>query len=548
MIKQNIKEIVILILLCCLFYIIGNNVLSLTNPDEVFYAQTAKEMAQQKTWMTPYLFGQPQFEKPILLYWFLRIAYIIFGVTAFGARFFPAFFGLLSVLAVYILSFLVYKNKRRAFITAVVFMSAALCIGLSRTVFTDMLFSALILFSLLAFYWGYSVKKNKTVGILFFYIFAGLAVLAKGPLGIIIPFSTVFIFLAVKKELRFIFCRDSLWGVLLFSAIALPWYILMIKKYGNGFTHEFFFNDHYRRLIEAEHEKNDTWYFYPGSMIACMLPWSLFTLTGLFFFLKNYKQWRQTFNLFLLCWLGVVFLIFQPAHSKLVSYIFPLFPVLAIITGDFIYGISLLENKNRIFKVIALITASILLLIPLALIIMLPKYVIYISNKNLVYIFAAVLVSFVAALIILALKFKFFQYVMLLSYLLPLFLGFAYIIHEDIEPYVSSRNACRWLMDNCKTAAPILCSKFYVRSVRFYTDKEVAVIDMGKNFFSPHPIPFLNNSEQAWAYFSKYKELYCVVRRSLMHDMEEITKGRFRFYYINKIGDEYIMKIEPLAK
>ena len=86
---DHLRNILLLALLSFIFLMAGNGVLSLTNPDEVFYAQIAKEMAHNKTWMVPYLFGQPNFEKPIFTYWLLRWAYLIFGVSGFGARFFP---------------------------------------------------------------------------------------------------------------------------------------------------------------------------------------------------------------------------------------------------------------------------------------------------------------------------------------------------------------------------------------------------------------------------------------------------------------------------
>jgi 4-amino-4-deoxy-L-arabinose transferase-like glycosyltransferase len=86
--NKYLKHILILVGLSYFFFMLGNSILSLTNPDEVFYAQIAKEMAQHKTWMVPYLFGHPNFEKPIFTYWLLRIGFIIFGISSFSARFF----------------------------------------------------------------------------------------------------------------------------------------------------------------------------------------------------------------------------------------------------------------------------------------------------------------------------------------------------------------------------------------------------------------------------------------------------------------------------
>ena len=70
--SAQLRHIIVLLVCSCAFFVLGNGTVGLTNDNEVFYAQTAKEMIQHKTWMTPYIFGQPQFEKPIFIYWLLR--------------------------------------------------------------------------------------------------------------------------------------------------------------------------------------------------------------------------------------------------------------------------------------------------------------------------------------------------------------------------------------------------------------------------------------------------------------------------------------------
>ena len=361
--KNHFKNITILLVLAYLFFMVGNGILSLTNPDEVFYVQTAKEMAQHHTWMTPYLFGAPQFEKPVLTYWLLRLAFIFLGVTSFAARFFPALFAALGVLAVYCLGFLGFsaegarqpdgqgpasggKADKKAMTAALIVMSSGLYIGLARTVFTDLFFSVFILFSLLSFFWGYTVKEKQGMGNSLFFIFAGLAVMTKGPLGIFIPLLTVILFLAFRRDLKFITSGKFLAGFLIFCLVALPWYMLMIKKYGRDFTHEFFYNDHWRRLMEAEHSANDRWYFYPLSAVGSMFPWSLYVIFAFVYLFKRLKTGVSSFELFLSCWIAAGFLIFQPAHSKLISYIFPFFPALALLTGNYIFQGSREENMS----------------------------------------------------------------------------------------------------------------------------------------------------------------------------------------------------------
>ena len=329
--NKSLKHIIILAVLSYFCFMFGNGLVSLTIPDEVFYTQTAKEMLNNHHWMTPYIFGQPQFEKPIFLYWLLKLGFMIFGINSFAARFFPALFGIIGIVAVYLLGRIGFKDNKKAFISAIVLMTSGLYLGLARTVFTDLIFSVFILLSLLSFYWGFSFRNRKGIGIFMFFVFSALAVLTKGPLGIIIPLLTTVIFLLIKKDIKFLFDRCFIWGFLLFCLISLPWYALMYKLYDNAFIHEFFYNDHYRRIIEAEHRGNDTWYFYPFSMVGCIFPWSIFLVAALFSLPKYLKQKDNSFYVFLICLICVVFAVFQGAHSKLVSYIFPLFAALGLI-------------------------------------------------------------------------------------------------------------------------------------------------------------------------------------------------------------------------
>lgn len=83
-----LQRIAILFLICCALFLFGNNLFSLTDPDEVFYSMTAREMAAKNEWVTPFIFGQPQFEKPVLTFWLIAIAFKAWGQTAFAARFF----------------------------------------------------------------------------------------------------------------------------------------------------------------------------------------------------------------------------------------------------------------------------------------------------------------------------------------------------------------------------------------------------------------------------------------------------------------------------
>jgi len=544
MIKRSLRRILLLLSLSYVFFMLGNGIISLTGPDEVFYVQTAKEMARHHTWLTPYLFDAPQFEKPVFLYWLLRSAFVFFGISSFSARFFPAFFAMIGVIAVYFLSLLGFKNEKKAFFISLVLMSGALYVGLARMVFTDMVFSVFISLSLLSFFWGYSAGENKGLGILLFFVFSALAVLTKGPLGILLPFPTVISFLALRKEFKYLFCRHSLWGIFIFIAVAAPWYLFMIDKYGSGFIREFFYNDHFRRLIEAEHSGNDKWYFYPLATVGCMFPWSLYTAASLVYLFIKLKKDTLTIHLFSACWIGIVFVIFQSMHSKLVSYIFPFFPALAVVSGDFIYEKIALKSYRRIFYAISLVTVVVLMLLPLLLFAFLLNHQSYLSSRMPVYAFCLLFSLFIFTILFFILRRTLLKAIYLFTFLIPALLLLVPFIHKEIEPYISSRDACEYLLRNYKVENAILCSKPFARGARYYTDKEVAIVNTyGKNFFSPHPILFLDDDAKVRDFLKKQSVTYCILRRSGIEDVKRAVADRGDFTLLKIIGNGYIVKI-----
>jgi len=539
------KSVLILILISFAFLMLGNGLMALTNPDEVFYSQTAKEMIQQKTWSVPYLFGQPQLEKPILTYWLLRFAYMLFGVNSFGARFFPALFGIIGVIAVYFLALLAFKDELKAFFCGLILASAGLYIGLSRTVFTDLIFSVFILLSLAAFFWGYLYKESKGAGLTLFFAFSGLAVLTKGPLGIILPLFSVLLYLSLKKELRFLFCWACVLGGAVFLLISVPWYAEMILKFKKVFIREFFINDHLRRVLEAEHRSADRWYFYPGNMIFGMFPWSLYTAAAIIYsFKKSFDRRSPEVYLYLASWILAVFLVFQAAHSKLSSYIFPLFPALALVSGDYLVT-AVRAGRHRLIGVFSWITWAIFFSFPAGICFGVIKYPQYLLVKFAPY-FILAFILLQGLMLHLILKKRYLANAFVTAFIIPLLLWFALISHKNFDPYVSSKEACEFLTGNYRVQGKILCSKAFVRGIRFYTDKDVAVTNVGgADFFSPHPIPVMHTDLEVQGFLKRQPLTFCIVNKSSYEDLRRISSdSSFSLELLSTIGNEYILTVK----
>ena len=541
--NKNLKHTLILLGLSCVFFVLGNNVLSLTNPDEVFYAQTTREMLQHDSWTTPYLFGAPQFEKPIFLYWLLRISSMIFGTSAFAWRFFPAVFAAAGTIAVYFLATLMFRDNRKGFLCAIILMSSGLYVGLARTVYTDMVFSVFILLALAAFWMGYVNAGRRGLGFLLFFVCAALAVLTKGPLGLILPGLTVVLFLAVRRELRVLLHKGALVGLVVFLLLAVPWYAVMIRSFGRAFTGEFFYNDHIRRILEAEHPQNDTWYFYPLSSLVGMFPWSIFVAASFVSLLARLvRRTLEPAHLFLAFWILVTLVVFQSAHSKLVSYVFPMFPAMAMMTGDSLYRWAAHRSGSAARWLVSGFVATALVL-PAGLVVAAARFREYLPPAPWVYGLAALSVSFCVAVIVLAARRKFLECVYVMSPVLIVAFCFG-LSSTDIDSRLSSSSACRYLREHDTGRGSVLCSKYFSRGVYYYAERDVAVVDVGgASFFSPHPIPFLDSDEKVRDFLRRQPKTYCVVDESSLRNLRRIVANSMRLDVQEKFGNEYVATV-----
>jgi len=540
-----IKRVSILFLLCAALFLLGNNLFSLSDPDEVFYSLTAHEMAAKNEWLTPLIFGQPQFEKPPLTYWLLATAFKTWGESPFTARLFPAIFAILGVLAVYLMGLIGFKDERKAFLSALVLASGVFFAGMGKTVFTDMIFTVFILLAMTMFLGGYMDRRRQELGIIGFYVFCALATLTKSPLGFLIPQMAVILFLLYQRQINFLKNWAVPAGILLYLILALPWYIYVYHQYGQAFIQEFFYNDHWRRLMEAEHRANDHWFFYPMTMVAGIFPWSLFLVAASVDLFKRLKSSVTVMDYLTLSWVVAVLLVFQMAHSKLASYILPLFPALALMTGNFL-GNGLLQIQQR-RKMQNLLCASFAILAVMGIAVMfgqkLAKH--YFSSNMPMYFLSGSLIALSGIGVTLAFKerFQVALYVLALS-LCPILLT-VFLVRSDLEAYVSSHEASEYIPPRSWGVTTVLTSKPNARGIRYFTGQEIAVID-NSQFFSPHPVPILDTDDKIMNIFEHQRVTYAVVRKSVYQSLMNEFSTRFHISLLKNVGYDYVLRITPL--
>ncbi|MFH1411960.1 MAG: glycosyltransferase family 39 protein [Candidatus Omnitrophota bacterium] len=329
------KYLLILIAVASFLFFFRVGDMALTDPDETFYAQTAKEMLAADEWTTPLIFGEPQFEKPIFYYWLILISYKLFGVSEFSARLPSVVFGILGILGVYYLGRLMF-SKLCGFISGLITATCVEYVMVSRGCVTDMVLTTAVLFCLLFFLLGW--KKERKIYYLFSALWAAVAVLTKGPIGLFIPGIVVISFVAATRDWRGLKKIPFLECSAVFLAVALPWYIIVTKIHGDVFLNEFFGFQNIVRFLKPEHRIGTSPFFYIPVILGGFFPWSFFLPLGLWAMLKERgdPSEERGYRIFVLAWFISVFLFFSVSRTKLVTYILPMFPAIALITGRFL--------------------------------------------------------------------------------------------------------------------------------------------------------------------------------------------------------------------
>lgn len=321
--KKSTFFAVLFVAAVILFSNIGD--IPLLDPDEPVYAETPKEMLLYEEFISPRIYGDYWYDKPPMYYWLVAASYKLFGIHAFAARF-PSVLMSLACIGVIFSAAGRMFSWRAGLISALVLTTSIEFFYLGKAAVTDMTLALFITGALLSFinkkYWG-------------FYILMGLAVLTKGPIGLFFPVVIVFLYLLFTRNLQELKRIKLCSGTLLFALIAGPWYAIMYQLHGTAFIDTFLGFHNVTRFTSPEHPSGTLWYYYIPVLLVGFFPWIAVLFQSSFHALRHP---RGKFNelLFLHIWAVVVFVFFTVSQTKLVSYILPMYPALAMIVGWYI--------------------------------------------------------------------------------------------------------------------------------------------------------------------------------------------------------------------
>lgn len=326
------QKILVLLLVPLLLYLAPLPFMPLMEPDEARYSAIPSAMNAAGNYVTPRLKGTVYLEKPPLAYWATAAAFRLFGENEFSARLFAALSAWGCIILVYRMG-LFFHDARTGLYAAAVLTTFLYPFAIGRLNILDMPLAFLVS---VATWWGFrhfSSPDKKKPRLYLLYLFSGFAFLTKGLVGIAFPFGIITLWLAVSGRGREIPALFSPVGIAVFSAVALPW-IVLVQQANPDFLNFFFLQEHILRYASRIHGHYEPFYFYLPIVLAGTIPWCGFLPELFHVFGKNIGGlFNGAEKRLLLVWFGLIFLFYSFAASKLAPYIAPLFPPLALFSG-----------------------------------------------------------------------------------------------------------------------------------------------------------------------------------------------------------------------
>lgn len=304
------------------------------SPDEGRYVEIPREMATTGDYVTPRLNGVKYFEKPPLFYWIQAATIRLVGIQEWAMRLSCVLFGMLGCIGTYLFGRRFYGQKAGLAACLILAMSP-LYYALSRLIILDMAVTTLITLSLFSFLLTVHTPpgRQRRLWAWAFYACSALGVLTKGLMALAIPGPVILIWALSTGRWKDLWPAYIPSGMLIFFTIAAPWHILASLQ-NPEFAHKYFVVEHFLRYTTSMHMRSQHLLFFVPVLLLGLFPWITLLWSAIRDSLTSQHEKQQRgVTLFLLIWAGWTFGFFSISSSKLIPYILPCFPPLALILG-----------------------------------------------------------------------------------------------------------------------------------------------------------------------------------------------------------------------
>jgi 4-amino-4-deoxy-L-arabinose transferase-like glycosyltransferase len=319
---------------CVAFPFLGS--FGLLEPDEGRFAQIGREMAATGDFLVPRLNGIEQFYKPPLVYWISAAGYKLFGVSEWTARL-PSALAFAGV--IWLTGWMGWRlrGRRVGWMAALILASMVEPYALGRQITLDMSLTFWITAALACLVEVGVGSQRRWVGYLFF-LCMGLGFLAKGPMAWVVPLSAALVWVGMAKRKGGRLDLPWGWGIPMTLGIAMSWFVTVCWRYPELWKY-FLGYELVERFASTTHGRSKPWWFFLPVLLIGAVPWTGF-LPGLVR-QSLIKIKDQTLSPAL--WgvgaaIVIPFVVVSCSGSKLLTYILPIYPSLALALAVWLSG------------------------------------------------------------------------------------------------------------------------------------------------------------------------------------------------------------------
>lgn len=334
--------------------------------DEGRYAEIAREMVASDDWVTIRYNGLKYFEKPPLQLWMTALAFEAFGLGEWQARLWTAFSGAAGLI---VTAFAARRwfGTRVGVLTALVLLAAPGWNVGGHFASLDMALSSALAFVLAAVLFAQHPEasaRSSRNWMLVAWAAAAVAVLTKGPIGIVLPGLVLIVYCIAARDFTIVARLRIGSGLLLMLAIAAPWFVLVSSR-NPEFARFFFIHEHWDRYVTTVHHRDAAWWYFIPQLLIDFLPW-----LGLSWAIAKDVRTRDSVVglrpvLLLASWAATIFVFFSFSSSKLPGYILPIFPALAILAARALDRSSPAQWRRHVLAALVLTTTAAVLATPI---------------------------------------------------------------------------------------------------------------------------------------------------------------------------------------
>ena len=340
------KSLIIILILTFFIYLTGMIMIDLMEVDTMQYASIAREMLDSGNFLQIYHRHLDYLDKPPLVFWLSSLAFHLLGLTAFAFRVPSLLFTILGAFSTYKLGKL-YYNKQTGLLAAVVLTTSQAWFMISNDPKTDTILAGAVIFGvwqLIAY-----IKNKKAINFFLGFIGVSLAMLEKGPIGLMVPALAIGAEVIYHKDWKALFKWQWIAGIFVILIFLSPMLWGLYQQFGREGIRFYFWTQSFGRITgESTWENSAGPLYFVHTFLWTFLPWMVLAIygTGLKIrdILKNNSTKEKGIEVLSLAGFLLPFIAFSYSHFKLPQYIFVCFPFVSILTAYALH--TLMEESN----------------------------------------------------------------------------------------------------------------------------------------------------------------------------------------------------------